>query len=550
MASGKLSPRQKMINMMYLVLTALLALNVSKEILDSFVTVNNGLETTKLTLKEKMDATYGQFSGMAAENEKKYGAAWRQAESVQKVASELLAHIDQLKVKVITATEGWPVEKVIGKDERGRDTIINLALVEKKDDYNKITELMIGSEPAKPKEGEMTARELRTKIEAYRDVIKQVGAKNPALVAQVDRVFDLSDRADASGTMNNWESINFYHVPLAAGITILSKLQSDVRNLENECVGFLMGDVEGASMKFSELAPVVLPVSNYITVGDSFRADVYLAGYDPLNHPIVEISKNGTIDTVKMEVIGDKEVVPIGADGKGKLRLPGQGVGAKEWKGIIKFKQAGQEERRYPFYANYEVAQPNLVVSPTKMNVFYRGIDNPVDVSVPGFSADKIQPSIDNGSIVKAAQGYVVKPGKGTEATVSVSVEMPNGQRKSMPGVKFRVKSVPNPTPQFAGRGVSDATIKKSELTAALGVIAKMEGFEFDLKFEVVEFNIGVTVSGTYAEKSVKGNSLSSDQKELLQKVKAGSKVYVDNIKVKKPDGTITGIASLSLKVT
>lgn len=549
MASGKQTPRQKMINMMYLVLTALLALNVSKEILDSFVTVNNGLETTKLTLKEKMDATYASFSSLAAENPKKFGKAWGEAQAVQTMAADLVSHIDRIKVKVISATEGLPEDKVIGKDEKGRDTILNLSLVGKKDDNNKITELMVGSEPSKPKEGELTARELRTKIEAFRDKIKQVAASNPGLAAQVDRVFDLSDRADASGTMNNWESINFYHVPLAAGITILSKLQSDVRNIENECVGYLMGEVEGKAMKFSELAPVVLPVSNYITVGDSFRADVYLAGYDPLNPPVVELSKNGTIDTVKMEVVGDKEIVPIGADGKGKLRLPGQGVGSKEWKGIIKFKQAGQEEKRYPFYANYEVAQPNVVVSPTKMNVFYRGIDNPVDVSVPGFSADKITPSIDNGSITKAAQGYTVKPGSGSEATVSVSVEMPNGQRKSMPGVKFRVKSVPNPTPVFANKGVGDATVKKAELTAAAGVIARMEGFEFDLKFEVVEFNIGVSVSGTYAEKSTKGNKISQEQKELLGKVKAGSKVYVDNIKVRKPDGTITGIGSLSLKV-
>ncbi|MBK8340949.1 MAG: hypothetical protein IPK99_13540 [Flavobacteriales bacterium] len=118
-----------------------------------------------------------------------------------------------------------------------------------------------------------------------------------------------------------------------------------------------------------------------------------------------------------------------------------------------------------------------------------------------------------------------------------------------MPGVKFRVKSVPNPTLFSPERALADNVVKKSELTAAAGAIAKMEAFEFDLKFEVVEFNIGVSVSGTYGEKSTKGNKVSADQKELLNKVKAGSKVYVDNIKVKKPDGTITGIASLSLKV-
>src|SRR6185295_18630920 len=134
MAGGKLSPRQKMINMMYLVLTALLALNVSKEILDSFVTVNNGLERTKVTLKKKMDETYETFSSYAQQNQQKYGAAYKQAQGIQKAAADLMAMIDKTKTHVISETEGKPEDKIFAND-----TVMNLKLVEKKDDYNQPT---------------------------------------------------------------------------------------------------------------------------------------------------------------------------------------------------------------------------------------------------------------------------------------------------------------------------------------------------------------------------------------------------------------------------
>ena len=121
-------------------------------------------------------------------------------------------------------------------------------------------------------------------------------------------------------------------------------------------------------------------------------------------------------------------------------------------------------------YANYEVAKPSLVVSPTKMNVFYKGVDNPVDVSVPGFSADKIKPSISNGSITRASGGgYIVKVSKGTTANISVTAELPDGGTKRLGPAEFRVKSVPNPTPYFAGKSIGDDKVKKSELTASSG---------------------------------------------------------------------------------
>ncbi|MBK6774848.1 MAG: gliding motility protein GldM [Flavobacteriales bacterium] len=550
MAGGNLSPRQKMINMMYLVLTALLAMNVSKEILDSFVTVNNGLETTKGTLQGQMDKTYASFSKNATENKAKYGDAYAKAKVIQDMANVLIKHIDSLKVKVIHESEKLPVDKIIALDaSAGRDTVINMMYLHNKDAYNEITNLMIGGEPATPKDGPWSATELRTMLEAYRDKLKTMESA-PAFHANIDALFDFSDRLDASFTLNNWQSINFYHVPVAAGVTILSKIQSDIRNGENELINKLFADVEGSSFKFSELSSMVDPLSSYVTVGNKYQADIFLGAYDPNNKFSVELATNGTIDTVKNEVIGPKEVFQSGPDGKYKLEIPASSAGEKKYAGIIVFKPVGQPEQRIPFMEKFEVAAPSLVVSPTKMNVFYRGVDNPVSISVAGFSASQIQPSMSNGTLSKDKEGFIVKPGKEAKAMVSVTVTNPDGTKKSMPGVEFRVKNVPNPTPYFAGKSANDETVKKSELTAAQGVIAKMENFEFDLKFEVVEYRVTMIVAGTPIEKVTKGAALSGDMKEMLTKAKPGQKVYIEGIKARGPDGTVRNLGGLSFKVT
>ena len=545
MASGKQSPRQAMINMMYLVLTALLALNVSKEILDSFVTVNNGLENTKSSLNDKMTQQYASFQAFASENQAKYGAAWTEAQKIQVSGAELIAYIDTIKVRAIMKAEGWSKDSTIMPDGR----LVNLMKVTKKDSHDELTTMLVGGEPGKPIEGEYTANDLKLKLMAFKDLVKNSRPQDTDLSASMDRVFDFEERADASGTMNNWESINFYHVPMAAGITILSKLQADVRNSEGEVVKRMMDAVESKSYKFNKLTTIVKPLSSLVTVGGKYQAEIFLGAYDDQNAPEVFIAGPGArVDTVTKTIIGESIKLPMNG-AKAQLEQVASGAGQRSVQGIIKFKPVGGEETVEVFSTMYEVASPNLVVSPTKMNVFYRGVDNPVDISVSGFSAKDVAANMDNGTLSKATNGYIVKPGKGNEATISATVTNPDGSKKSMPGIKFRVKNVPSPTPYFGGKSVDDATIKKTELTAAAGVIAKMVDFEFDLKFEVVEFKVTMMVNGTPIEKMTKGPAVSGDMKEIFQKAKPGQKVYIEGIKARGPDGTVRNLGSLSFKI-
>jgi len=546
MASGKQTPRQAMINMMYLVLTALLALNVSKEILDSFVTVNNGLENTKSSLNDKMTQQYASFQAFASENQAKYGAAWTEAQKIKIAGAELVAYIDTIKVRAIMISEGWSRDSTIMPDGR----LVNLMKVNKKDSHDELTTMLVGGEPGKPIEGEYTANDLKLKLMAFKDLVKNSRPQDTDLAASMDRVFDFEDRPDASGTMNNWESINFYHVPMAAGITILSKLQADVRNSEGEVVKRMMDAVESKSFKFNKLTTIVKPLSSLVTVGGKYQAEIFLGAYDDQNAPEVYIAGPGAkVDSVSKTIIGESIKLPMNG-AKAQLEQVASGAGQRTVQGIIKFKPVGGEETVEVFSTTYEVASPNLVVSPTKMNVFYRGVDNPVDISVSGFSAKDVAPSVTNGSLAKAANGYIVKGlGKGNEAVVSATVTNPDGSKKSMPGLSFRVKNVPSPTPYFGGKSVDDATIKKTELTAAAGVIAKMVDFEFDLKFEVVEFRVTMMVNGTPIEKMTKGPAVSGDMKEIFQKSKPGQKVYIEGIKARGPDGIVRNLGSLSFKI-
>lgn len=539
-----------MINMMYLVLTALLALNVSKEILDSFVTVNTGLEITKLTLSEKMASTYGQFGQLAQENREKYGAAFDAASDVQRTADELFNYIDTIKARVIAGTDKLPMDSVVLKDAKGRPMIRPLDLAKGKDNYTVLTNMMGMGDPGKPAEVEYGAVELRTKLEAFRDKLMAVAKDNPLLVENINKMFQFEGMKDSGGKPVSWEALNFYHVPLAAGVTILSKIQMDIRNAENELVNWMMGEVEGASFKFNTLTAIVKPQSSYVTVGSTYEADIFLGAYDNQNAPEVYIAAPGaSVDFERKRIIGDS--IRLEMDGAmAKLKQTASGAGLRNVQGIIRFKPVGGELQVEPFETSYEVAQPNLVVSPTKMNVFYRGVDNPISISVSGYSDKDIQPTPTNGELKKGAEGYIFRPGSGTEATIGATVTNPDGTKKSMPPMKFRVRTVPDPVPYFANKTFRDDKVSKTDLSAALGVIAKMENFDFDLRFEVIEFTIGTTVSGNYRELTSKSNRVTGDMQEMLRNAKPNQRFFIERIKVKGPDGTQRTLPPISLKVT
>ena len=570
MAGAKETPRQKMIGMMYLVLTALLALNISKEVLNGFVKVENSLRTTQGTLNAKVNETSSELETKYLQNQEKVKPFYDKAQQLNASSSELISHITEMKARIMAASSGdyddageLAVGNYIGKDENGMDTVLNLALIPIKDEYQNLTTFVGMAEPTDPLDGPWTAVELKQKLEAYSSQLKNTSVVDNQgtrrdlpqyLKDQIDETFAFPTEIQ-EGEEVSWEHANFYHVPLAAVMPLMTKMTLDIQDIQDDILSWLLGSVDAKSYKFTNLMPLVVPESNYILRGDSFRADVLLAAFDGTNPPdiYVDSKKWNERDSSLLEY-ENVDALPIGTDGLGKLRIStrGMSLGESNYKGLIRFQGPDGNIQDFPYYTpKFTVAEPALVVSPTKMNVFYRGLPNPVEVSVPGVPGDKIDVRISgNHRLKKESDGtFTITPGTDKKANITVSAQLPDGSKKTLPAREFRVKRIPDPVPFFVGKTPSDRTISKQALVGADGIGAQMVNFDFDVRVVVKSFSVSVSRDGTLVEKKSNNNRLTQDMKQLFNRVSRGNVVYFEDIIVGMPDGTERQVAAMKLKV-
>jgi len=510
------TPRQKMISMMYLVLTALLALNVSAEILNAFILVDDSLKTTATNFAAKNDKIISDFMASDQENHAKVGPWLAKANEVKKKSDEVNTYIDGLKSLLIKTADGPDANS------------INCVDLKKKDDTNVGGQIMIQVD----KKGE----ELKKKIIEYRTyLLSLVNAKDVNIKNSIEKNLNTDDPklSKEGGIKKNWEEANFEHLPLAAVITMLSKYQSDVRNCQGEILNYLYGRIDAGSFKFNKLEPIVYTQSNYILSGNEYKAEIFIAASDSTKKPEIKVGN---------------EVLPI-VNGKGIYKRTTGGVGVQKWGGVIYQKAPDGTIKEYPFNAEYQVAKGDVVVSPTKMNVFYIGVDNPVEVSVPGVPSDKVFPSMQGGggSIRKAAKGFIVRCTQATkEAYISVAADI-NGTKKNMGRMQFRVKALPNPIGKVGGK--VGGPMPKSLLLAQSGVFAELENFDFDLKWMVSEFTVTVMIKGYANSERVVGPRFSERQRSLIQQAERGNKIYIEDIKAVGPDGKPRSLPTISLKL-
>ncbi len=559
-----------MIGMMYLVLTALLALNISKEVLNGFVKVENSLRTTQGTLNAKVNETSTELETKYLQNQEKVKPFYDKAQQVNASSAELISYITEMKARVMAASAGdyddageLAVGNYIGKDENGMDTVLNLALIPIKDEYQNLTTFVGMAEPKEPLEGPWTAIELKQKLEAFSSQLKNTSVVDNQgtrrdlpqyLKDQIDETFAFPTEIQ-EGEEVSWEHANFYHVPLAAVMPLMTKMTLDIQDIQDDILSWLLGSVDAKSYKFTNLMPLVVPESNYILRGDSFRADVLLAAFDGTNPPdiYVDSKKWNERDSSLLEY-ENIDALPIGTDGLGKLRIStrGMSLGESNYKGLIRFQGPDGNIQDFPYYTpKFTVAEPALVVSPTKMNVFYRGLPNPVEVSVPGVPGDKIDVRISgNHRLKKESDGtFTITPGTDKKANITVSAQLPDGSKKTLPAREFRVKRIPDPVPFFVGKTPSDRSISKQALVGADGIGAQMVNFDFDVRVVVKSFSVSVSRDGTLVEKNSNSNRLTADMKQLFNRVSRGNVVYFEDIIVGMPDGTERQVAAMKLKV-
>lgn len=524
-----------MIGMMYLVLTALLALNVSKDILNSFILINDSLVVTNKNFANKNESEYDKFDRAFAENKEKVGKWHKMAMDVKESAELTVDYIEDLKQYLIMRTDKLDSLEIKQLREAGNievlDSIFSLKNVNSKDNYDTPTNIMIGGEEGKLKEGAHTASELALKLNGFKDLLidKLDPIKGKSIIDALNINFNTDTMLQISNSeKQEWALANFYHIPLAAVVTNLSKIQTDVRNAESDVVKYLYREVDASDFKFDMItARVIAP--NLVFQGDEFKSEIFVAAYSSTQNPRIEIGK---VDTTNMTISnGDTSSIEI-KDGVGIYTARATSEGLKTYEGLISIKNPGGGGfTSYPFKGEYMVMKSGVVVSPTKMNVLYRGVKNPISISVPGVAPELVKPSMSNGSLrpdPKAGKGnYIAEVKGGSEAVVKVSAEV-DGKPRPMGDFKFRVKEVPSPIATIAG--VEEGLVSANRLAAAPTVIPKMKNFDFELFFKVTKFDLVYQVGTDMITTPVNGSSIPANALGQIKRLKKGSRVYIENI--------------------
>jgi gliding motility-associated protein GldM len=507
MAGGKETPRQKMIGIMYLVLMAMLALNVSNTVLDAFKTVRDGLEKSNENMDGRVKFIMTLFKNYYDNAPKKAEENYNKALKVKKIGDGIVAEIEKLKQDLITQTDG----------------LLENGDLKKRDDLG-----ISHKELVEGKKGEVLQRKIE---EAAKKMSALIGSDSKSIGLELD----WPKINPSTKTKQTWSDYNFGEgKPLTSTITLLSKFQNDARNAEAYVISKLYQETTGGGVVDSYRA-VAVAKSSYILAGQTYEADVFLtAGSSSI--PITATANGSALANV---------------NGMGKYKTTASKEGVYKWTGTVSFKDptSGEIKSFTTDPIEYQVARPSAVVSPDKMNVFYMGVDNPVSVSAPGIPVEKIKVSVGGGSLSGANGSYNVKVSGGSEATVTVSAEIEPGKSQVLGSTKFRIKKVPDPIPTFAGK-VSG----RVPLATAKGINrleAELKEFDFDLKFTVTKFTV---IFSRYKQDALifqsNDGSLNSDMRRIMGTLAAGDVISFQNITVYGEDKTtrnLDNIVSVSI---
>ena len=560
MSGAKETPRQKMIGMMYLVYTALLAMNVSKDILDAFDTVNTGVQDTNITLMQQISQRYATFEEQYNLDQEKVGPYWEQAQELRTKSTDIINYVEALKWDLVSQIEEMGYEKAITEGLlKNRDTLqydgrllynINTSKIKSRDNYNKPTAYMMG-DPEGPGNGGK-AYELSQKIKDYRrEIVSIMGVDHIHELGLItDSIYGSREYVLSSGVsessmkklpmegdhyagkvsyypgitdpvQDSWEYRNFHHTVLIADVTLLNKIISEIETAELNAVTHLAQAVHAEDFTFDEVGAKVFAESNYILSSQTYHAQAIVTAWQ----------NTQTTATVSLDGGPAKEFM---SDSQGVIHLDyNVGVGTHRYSGVIPMLNPKTNEiEDYPFENTFTVVPPALSVSATKMNVVYAGIDNPI--AIGGGVGGEITATASGANLTRTGNGtYNLRVvGNPTEVTVNVS-----SQGNSLGGMKFRVKELPKPTAKIDNVGV-DGKVTKSALLAANMVRAEMKDFDFEgVHYDVVGYTVKYkTKAGTVKEEKVQGSKFNETLKSVFNSANVGDLFMFTAIRVKGND--------------
>jgi len=494
MASGKLSPRQKMINLMYLVLIAMLALNMSKEVLTAFGIMNDKFVENNVTSASKNKDFLSKIAQKAKDEPQQYSVINSKAKNISKTSKEFYTFLDGVK----TLIESPYVE----------DKVEGVLPYESMDKGDHVDEKWFkGDNMTKTGQGVVDA------FDKYRnDMTNLLGDGNDALKGILNAKFNTESIKAKDGAKKTWLDYNFKGFPSIASLAKVSSMQSDVKSLESEVLSRLLSGKQEEALSFSNYRAIVIPEKTAFFSGENFKGRIVLGRVDDSTKPN-SVTLNGT--EVPKKNFKDGGVV---------LDFPAGAVGERDLKGKFIFLENGKPVEVAIESSYAVVPKPNsATISADKMNVVYRGIPNPMTISFAGISDNKVSAAAPG--LRKSGKGYLMTPSKGREVTINVSGTLPDGSKVS-DKKKFRIKDIPRPQAAVSG---SAGMVKKSKNSLkGATVSAMLEDFVFDLKLKVNSFKFKAPGVATII---CQGSKLNSRAKTALTKVKRGESVQIFGMK-------------------
>ncbi|MBL7867124.1 MAG: gliding motility protein GldM [Flavobacterium lindanitolerans] len=493
MAGGKLTPRQKMINLMYLVFIAMLALNMSKEVLSAFGLMNEKFETAneaaKLTNEQMMQA----LDTKAAEAKGEFAVAAETAHKVQAATKKFYDFIGTLKAETLKGVQPengkLPYESMDKGDNLDNSWFIG-------DGYTK------------------RGNEVMSAIETYKAEMKNAlgnEKKYSAILNQVNKSFDVSDVTTKDGLKDKFLNYHFKGFPAIASLAKLSAWQSDVKKAESDVISAALGKAAVQAASYSNYQAIVVLEKNAYFQGENVKGKVVLGRYDENTKP-TSFQGPGKLEN-------GQAVISLTAGGVGEQSINGQFTFLEDGKTIpLKF------EGKYVV-----VPRPNeATISADKMNVVYRGVDNPMTISFAGVSDNNVTASAPGLAKSGKSGSYVMRPQAGREVVINVNGKLNDGKVVNSKKV-FRIKNIPGPAGALRGRETGTVKGPKSNLEVQT-VNAILEDFDFEVGINVVGFNIKVPGQPTVV---VSGNKMDARAKAAIQKAGRGDVVIISEIKAK-----------------
>ncbi|WP_373806518.1 type IX secretion system motor protein PorM/GldM [Bacteroides heparinolyticus] len=501
------TPRQKMIAMMYLVLTAMLALNVSADILKGFGMINRGLITSIQSAEERNKYLMLSFEELNARYPEKIGEWLQKAKEVESKSNELFDYMQNFKYEMIKLADGADADK-------------NAVNIKKQDDTNVSGQYGIN---------QGNAQILKKKIEDYREFIKNVyGGDNEEKNQEYDRIFSTGSVKGLDKVPLGWVEANFESMPLVSVVTMLSKYQTDIRSAQTEAIQYLKNQTDAGDFRVNEILAEVIPESKTVVAGGQYKARIILAARDTNAKP--QIFVNGT------QVTDPNGLYTVGVGGS---------IGPREITGKIVLKDpVTGEPREYPIKSEYSVVAPSATIANEDMNVVYMGYANRLSISAPGFPSDKLSVSAINAKLESQGGGrYICRPSSYEGVTINVSASV-DGKSIPMGSGKFRVRALPNPTAFLRFKDASgnvvlfNPTVNKNvrltrQALANADMVAEYEDGLLQATFNVTGFTVSISDGrGGFVQSSSDGKNFTEAQKNNFLKIKSGTPVLFEKIKV------------------